>query len=176
MAIEYRTEPEYFEYLDGKVYPKVSPRRTHAVVQATMIAMLLGTARERGTLASEWDFRLGAVDGTKTKFIPDIAFVYRERLDALERNDPEEPPLAPDIAIEIRSPSNRQNFIAAKIERYLACGATLVLDVDPASRSVTAHAAGGVRRYENGERFSHLAVPWMTFDVADAFADLERLT
>lgn len=173
MAIEYRTEPEYFEYLDGKVYPKVSPRRTHAVVQGTMIAMLHGLTRERGILAPEWDFRLGAVDGTKTKFIPDIAFIYRDRLEALQRRDREEPPLAPDVAIEIRSPSNRQKYIAAKTERYLACGTTLVLDVDPTRRTVTANSASGICRYETGERFSHPAVPWLEFDVGDAFADLD---
>jgi Uma2 family endonuclease len=173
MAIEYRTEPEYFEYLDGKVYPKVSPRRTHAIVQLALGALLRPIAREYGELGSEWDFKLGAVDNTKTKFIPDIAFVYRDRLQELKKHDREEPPLAPDVAIEIRSPSNRERFIAAKIERYLACGTTLVLDVDPASRSVTAHAIDGVRRYETGERFSNPAIPWLEFDVAEAFADLD---
>lgn len=39
MAIEYRTEPEYWEYLDGTVHPKVSPRQRHAVVQGTLFAM-----------------------------------------------------------------------------------------------------------------------------------------
>lgn len=174
MVIEYRTEPEYFEYLDGKVYPKVSPRRTHALVQGAMMVLLHSLTRERGSLAPEWDFRLGAVDGTKTKFIPDLAFVYRERITALQGDDREEPPFAPDVAIEIRSPSNREKFIAAKTERYLACGTTLVLDVDPASRSITAHAVGGVRRYETGERFSHPTVPWLEFDVGGAFADLDR--
>ena len=175
MAIEYRTDPEYFEYLDGQAYPKVSPRLRHWLVQGAVYRILHRCGGNRGFAGTEVDLRIGAVDGTDTLFIPDIAFISAERLRALAHEDREEPPLAPDIAVEVRSPSNRERFIETKIARYLACGTLLVLDVDPATRTIVAHAAGGTQRYVTGDRFEHPAVPWLLFDVAESFADLDRL-
>lgn len=174
MAIEYRTEPEYWEYLDGKVYPKVSPKLPHFVVQGALVAIVRRLGRERGMVGPECDYHLGAIDGTDTKFIPDIAFISDEKLFALPRKDREAPPVAPDLAIEVRSPSNRKRFIVAKIARYLTCGTLLVLDVDPAKRTITAHARDGVREYNAGDRFQNDAIPWLVFDVAEAFEDLDR--
>lgn len=175
MAIEYRTDPEYFEYLDGRVYPKVSPRRRHALVQGTLGRLLHQAAGERGYSGAEWKFRLGAVDGTETAFLPDLAFISDERLRALPVDDREEPPVAPDIAIEIRSASHRAPLLEKKIARYLACGCALVLDVDPEERIIHAHAPYGVRSYAQGERFEHPAAPWLVFEVREAFAELDRL-
>jgi hypothetical protein len=55
----------------------------------------------------------------------------------------------------------------------LATGAILVLDVDPYARSIVAHDPSEVHAYKTGESFEHPAVPWLRFDVAEAFADLD---
>lgn len=175
MAIEYRTDPEYFEYLDGRAYPKVSPRRRHALVQKAAVVILSRLTETRGFSGTEWKFRIGEIDASQTAFVPDVAYISRERLSALPLHDREEPPVAPDLAIEVRSPSGRAGYLAAKIARYLACGATLVLDVDPETRTVAAHAAGGTRRYADRERFEHPSMPWLIFDVYELFRDLDRL-
>ncbi|MBV8432795.1 MAG: Uma2 family endonuclease [Candidatus Eremiobacteraeota bacterium] len=174
MAIEYRTEPEFWEYLDGKVYPKVSPKRTHFLVQGTLLAIVHRLGRELGIVGPECDYHLGAVDGTRTKFIPDIAFLSADRYRAIPSECREDLPVAPDLAIEVRSPSNRKGYVAKKIARYLACGTSLVLDVDPKSRAIVAHSRDGSRTYATGERFEHSAMPWLVFDVAEAFEDLDR--
>lgn len=54
--------------------------------------------------------------------LPDVAFVTADRLAALSARDQQRPPFAPDVAIEIRSPSDRERNIARKIELYLARG------------------------------------------------------
>jgi len=105
-------------------------------------------AAPHGEFGPEWRYNVGAVDGTETEF---------------------EPPLAPDVAIEIRSPSTRPLYLQRKIDRYLRTGSVLVLDVDPASKRVIAHSKTGVREYSAGERFEHPAVEWLTFDVAAIF-------
>ncbi len=46
MRIEYRTEPEYIEYLDGETHPKVSPRPAWS-----------RSRRARSHFASRVDFR-----------------------------------------------------------------------------------------------------------------------
>ena len=162
-------DPPEIEYLDGHSFAKVSPKRTHALVQAALLRELDACSKDRGETGPEWRFNLGAVDGSYTEFVPDIAFVSSARMQPLNDEDAEEPPFAPDIAIEIRSPSNRSLSIARKIERYLECGSLLVLDVDPATRSIVAHSQSGAQTFGERDRFEHEAARWFAFDVGAIF-------
>lgn len=47
--------------------------------------------------------------------------------------------MAPDLAVEVVSPSNTAAEIREKVLEYLACGSRLVWVVDPATRSVSAY-------------------------------------
>ena len=166
-------QPKYFETLDGVRYAKVSPRRTHAIVQLSMATVFRRLANGMGDVGLEWEFRVEDVDGTNSILQPDVSYASHDRLRALPREEREIPPFSPDIAVEVRSPSSRPGLRDRKTVRYLATGAILVLDVDPAKRVITAHARDGVRTYANGERFEHPAAPWLVFDVREAFVDLD---
>jgi Uma2 family endonuclease len=65
---------------------------------------------------------------------PDAAVVRRDRL-----AEPPDSfvPLAPDLAVEVLSPSDRMADALAKIAMYLDAGVRLVWLVDPASQTVT---------------------------------------
>lgn len=75
---------------------------------------------------------------------PDVSFVLAERLP----NGPPDTyiPFAPDIAVEVVSPSDRQRDVQAKVVEYLDAGTRLVVVVEPKSRTVTAYAADGTAR------------------------------
>lgn len=163
------------EYLDGRAHQKVSPRSPHSIVQLALGALIRDSARGRGIVGTELRHRPGVVDGTITEFVPDIAFVSNERLRGLQGRDRDEPPFSPDIAVEIRSPGDNLRYLREKIQRYLATGSTLVLDVDPKTRRILAYSADGVREYARDATFEHVAVPWLRFEVRDAFADLHAL-
>jgi Uma2 family endonuclease len=66
---------------------------------------------------------------------PDLSFVRRERLSGFD--DSQFFDGAPDLAVEILSPSNRPGETRAKVAEYLAAGARLVWVVDPERRVVT---------------------------------------
>ena len=169
-------EKPYIEYLDGKPYPKaMSPKARHSIVQGAAFTILRRCSVGIGLAGTEWDFRLGVVDGTQTMFVPDAAVLMLERLRSLPVSEREEPPFAPDVAVEVRSPSYRPAFAAEKIKRYLGTGAALVLDVDPVKRVAIAHSAEGVRTFHESDRFTHAATPWLTFDVAELFSDIDLL-
>jgi Uma2 family endonuclease len=172
MAIEYRTEPEYWEYLDGEVHPKVSPRQRHAVVQTTLAKMISIAGAGRGQVGTEWDVWLPS-RMKLTKFIPDVSFFSYDRLRAMSEEDRAFPPCAPDVAVEVLSPGDKQAFLDAKIALYLANGALVVLDVDPLERTIRSCTASRTRLLRVGERFVEPAVPWLAFDVRGAFADLD---
>ena len=162
-------DPPEVEYLDGRPYPKVSPKRTHALVQAAFIRVLDRCGTAYGEFGPEWRFDVGAVDGSDTELVPDVAFISFARLDAFSDAQAEEPPCAPDLAIEIRSPSGRPGCMRRKIARELSTGATMVLDVDPAERIIYAHTGAGMTAYRENETFVHPSLPWLTFEVNDVF-------
>lgn len=166
-------KPE-IEYLDGRPFPKVSPRRTHALVRLAAADVLRRCSQRAGQVGPEWRFNVGAGQGSKTELVPDVSYVSRDRLRALAPQEREEPPFAPDVAVEIRSPSFRARLLHGKIVKYLAAGALLVLDVDPATRRVVAHARDGVRYFSQSDSFEHPAVPWLRFAIGELFAELDE--
>lgn len=161
-------KPE-IEYIGGRAYPKVSPKRTHSMVQRNLLRILEDAAGDRGAVGPEWRFRLGP----DTSLVPDIAYVSFERLRPLTDEQAEEPPFAPDIAAEVRSPSHRAGLLESKIEQYFLHGALLVLDVDPVERIVYARTANAALAFKSGEWFACDALPWLRFDVSEVFARID---
>jgi Uma2 family endonuclease len=80
-----------------------------------------------------------------TVLCPDVAFVASERLAAAGLGRPF-PELAPDLAVEVRSPGDRLSEVQAKVGEYLAAGVRAVWVVDPAARTVRVHLEGGGER------------------------------
>jgi len=72
--------------------------------------------------------------------VPDVAFVSTTRLAEHEADDPFLT-AAPDLAVEVLSPSNSASEIQRKIFDYLDAGARLIWVVDPATRTVTVYRA-----------------------------------
>ena len=66
---------------------------------------------------------------------PDVAFVRRERVEALGEVSGFFPG-APDLAIEIISPNDRYSEVEEKVEDWLGAGTLAVIVVDPRRRSV----------------------------------------
>jgi Uma2 family endonuclease len=64
---------------------------------------------------------------------PDVSFIRQERLPKKMRSYPE---IAPDLAVEVTSPSDREFEIEAKIKEYQIAGVKLVWVVQPYSRAV----------------------------------------
>ncbi len=172
MPVEYRTEPEYWEYLDGEVHPKVSPRQRHAIVQTRLASMMLKAAAGRGQVGTEWDIWLP--DHEKlTKFIPDVSFFSFDRLREMGERDAEFPPCAPDIACEVWSPGDRRAYLEKKISLYLTHGSLVVLDVNFLARTIDVHDKTSVRTLRALDTFAHVLVPWLVFHVAEVFRDLD---
>jgi len=176
MRIEYRTEPEYIEYLDGEAHPKVSPRISHGAVQAELAMILRKTAPRPHLIATEGDAAVRNDEARRTKLIPDVSFYFPNRFQGLPREQQEEPPFSPEIAIEVRSRGDKQSYLKRKIERYFATGSELVLDVDFRKRTIVSYTAdGGIRRFEEQERFTNEPFPWFTFELGDLFSVLDTI-
>ena len=73
---------------------------------------------------------------------PDVAFVAADRL------PPEDErfgllALAPDLVVEVVSPSDRMSVVMAKVTTYLDAGVRMVVVVEPRRRTMTVYLPGG---------------------------------
>lgn len=126
-----------FELVGGELREMSPAGAAHGAVGSRLTIRLGGFVEAKG---------LGHVFATETGFIitsepdtvlvPDVAFVSNERMSRQSIGDGFVP-FAPDLAIEIESPSNRTGELLAKVASYLAGGSREVWLVQPAHRSIS---------------------------------------
>jgi Uma2 family endonuclease len=69
--------------------------------------------------------------------VPDVAFIRAERMPP--EGVPKFFPGAPDLAVEVLSPSERPAEISAEVQQWLRAGCLVVWLVDPQTRTVAVH-------------------------------------
>lgn len=109
--------------------------------------------------------------------LPDVSFVAWDRLPG--REGPTHPiwDVAPNLAIEVLSPSNTSAEMLGKRHDYFAAGVELVWEVDPETRRVSVYTRADLPEavltvadaIEGGR-----VLPGFTVSVADLFAELDR--
>jgi Uma2 family endonuclease len=145
----------------------------HSSVGATAVYYLKGFVREH---------RLGVVSGADATYllgrdpdrmrVPDASFVSRSRLP--EGRRPEGFwPFAPDLAVEVVSPSETARDLHAKIREYLAAGTRLVWVLWPEDRAASVYRPDGEGRYyelgPDDELSGEDVLPGFRIRVADLF-------
>ena len=128
-----------YELIAGTLVRMSPTGATHGAVSARVAWLLVEYVEAH---------RLGVVCGAETGFIlrrhpdtvraPDVSFVSKDRVAAA--GQPESYwPLAPDLAVEVLSPSDRRADVQAKLEDYFRAGSRLVWVIDPSARTVVVH-------------------------------------
>lgn len=111
----------------------------HGQVVAGIAGLLMEHTqpRRRGTVfAAGTGFRLER--HPDTVLAPDVAYVAVERLRPQDISDAY-PDLAPDIVVEVISPTDSCPAIEGKARSWIELGARIVWVVDPRARTVTIH-------------------------------------
>ena len=141
-------------------------------IAGVIFALLLPTVRA-GNLGV-----LTTPDGTyilardpDTVLVPDVAFVRWDRLPGGVRPKGFSP-VPPDLAVEVRSPSDEPGEIAKKLEHYRRARVPLVWWVDPARRTVAVYHDGRLvaELGEGDEIDGGEVLPGLRFAVAEIFA------
>ncbi|MDQ3043560.1 MAG: Uma2 family endonuclease [Chloroflexota bacterium] len=132
-------EMGHYELLRGELLPVSPTRARHGEIAGVFAAHLGGymLATLSGRLyVAETGFVLG--HNPDIVLAPDVAFVRADRLpaDAARRGFLA---VAPDLAVEIVSPSDRAGLVVEKVTAYLAAGTRLVCVVRPEQRALTLH-------------------------------------
>jgi Uma2 family endonuclease len=108
--------------------------------------------------------------------LPDVAFVAWTTVPGGRVPEEAIPDLAPDLAVEVLSPSNTPREMTLKRRHYFEAGVRLVWIVDPKRRTVAAYT--GPDRPARLDASATLdggdVLPGFAFPLADLFADLDR--
>ena len=164
--------PPYFQLVEGELYFVASPSRQHQEVAGNLYFFLKAYQREHPEVGRVYiapsDVKL---DGDNV-FEPDVYFVSRERAGILTKQGVDG---APDLAVEVLSPS------AARLDRdkkraiYLRAGVGELWFVWPESQRVEIHLqenAGGeepARTLRPGDVLTTPLLPGWSVAVADLF-------
>lgn len=126
------------ELVDGEIIV-MSPSGYESEEVATNFSIELGNwVRPR---------QLGRVTGSNAGFIlpntntraPDVSFVRAERLKRSPRSFAQ---LAPDLAVEVKSPSDSLTKLREKIQDFLKAGTQVGILIDPESKTVEIYRQG----------------------------------
>jgi Uma2 family endonuclease len=101
---------------------------------------------------------------------PDVAFVASDRLPPV-RDREGYLPLAPDLAVEVVSPYDRQSDVTDKLLEYLDAGTRLIWVVEPRRRTVTVWTPDRTARIlaESDELDGGEVLPGFRLSIAEIF-------
>ena len=128
-----------YEVVDGELVVSPGAGLRHEQIVAELVMRLRAYAKER---------RLGAVLTSNLLYVlpsgnrrgPDVSFIAADRMAALPP-DTVFPQLAPDLAIEVLSPSDSPRRVQDKVGEYLEAGVRLVWIIDPENHRAVIYRA-----------------------------------
>jgi Uma2 family endonuclease len=145
-------DDSHFELIRGELRERLATKLLHGKVAGrfhTYLGVYSLEVLPGEVIHGETGYHLE--DDPDSVVTPDVSFIRRERMppdDALDSFSR----VAPDVAVEVRSPSNTQRDIEEKIVIYLGAGVRLVLVAYPDTKEIEAHRTdGSVRTYRVGE-------------------------
>lgn len=165
-----------YELVDGQLVVKSKAGMDHGWLSAYLCGALARYARLK---------KLGVVCDSSTAFTmktgnkrsPDVSFVAKDRLKGLKKLPKGFFQGAPDLAVEIISPSNTFDEIHTKIVEYFDSGSKLVWVIHPDEESVLVYHKPQPDKLL--QRFDSLdgetIIPGFTVPLTELFADLSFL-
>jgi Uma2 family endonuclease len=157
----------YLRLKSSSKFPSSRPRLQHSLIIGNLFAPLRMFVLEHnlGIVCVEVEFQLSS----DTVRVPDIAFIRTDRARGL---DPEALIQgAPDLAVEVISPTDLAEDVSRKVHQYLAAGCRAVWVLYPKERRVYIHQPGGptVTRWAPESLDQPDVLPGFSISIADIF-------
>ena len=159
-----------YEFIGGRLKKKEMPTAKHSGI-ASRILIEIGIYLKQNKIGRAYSdntlFKIGA-----NRRIPDAAFVSSEKIPS--SGEPFDIwDFAPDIAIEVISPSERHNEVERKINEYFAAGVRQVWKIIPESKTLTIYFSANETKTinENDELTCEEILPGFRLKLSDIFID-----
>jgi Uma2 family endonuclease len=172
----------HYEIIDGEVIPLAGPRLKHQAVSQELFKRLdiFASVKRLGKLFyAPFDFVIRRAP-VRTRQ-PDLFFLSRERLhDWAHLQEQPRLEFAPDLVIEILSPSDTYTYWSEKLQDYFALGVPEVwlVDVDKRAIEVQVREAGGYRSlgwFSGEQAVASQVLAGLELKPAEVFAVLDEL-
>jgi Uma2 family endonuclease len=154
----------------------MSPKNNwfHGDICAHLITALRSFA-DRHRLGAVWDSSTGFWMENLNCRAPDISFVRKERLHGLKRREARFFQGAPDLAVEILSPSNTRLEVDERLTDFFSSGAKLAWIIDPERELVEICRSPTQRRPPSpgGRLDGEDLLPGFEYPVVDLFKEWE---
>jgi len=172
---------ERYELVRGVLVPMSPPpgfRHGRLIINLTLPIVSFARAQNLGDItAAETGYRLRR--NPDTVRAPDLAFVARGRITA-DMDQTRYLDLAPDLVVEVVSPSDSAADINAKVLEYLDAGVRLIWIVYPETETVavyrpeaTSRLLGGSDQISGDQLSGEDVLPGFTFPITGIFAGPE---
>ena len=171
-----------YEIIDGEVIPLAGPRLKHQAVSQELFKRLdiFASVKRLGKLFyAPFDFVIRRAP-VRTRQ-PDLFFLSRERLhDWAHLQEQPRLEFAPDLVIEILSPSDTYTYWSEKLQDYFVLGVPEVwlVDVDKRAIEVQVREAGGYRSlgwFSGEQAVASQVLAGLELKPAEVFAVLDEL-
>jgi Uma2 family endonuclease len=177
---EYLETPETnlrHEVIDGVIVMSPSPTNEHQFLLGDLYTLLRAFAmgHELGVvLMAPADLVIRKVPKLRVRQ-PDLMFFHRDRANREELTKTKIVEIAPDLAVEILSPSNTAARWAEKLADYVAIRVPELWLVDPGTGSVEVHTRAEdrytlTRRFEKDDEVQSGVLPGLALPVRSIFA------
>jgi Uma2 family endonuclease len=161
------TGPFYYELRQGELVKVARPKWTHELIQRRLFRQLDRVLDATGVVMTEFSFR--ALPEYELR-VADVGYVVHERAASIDGNDNLHG--APDLVIEVLSPSNTAREIKEKAELCLANGCRQFWVVDGHLRQITVSTPDGLTRtYRSGDSIPLIFAEGKTLTVDSVFVD-----
>ena len=135
-----RGDGKKYELIRGILVEKVATGHPHGVVVAiitTVLSLFVGPRNYGHVSSGEPGYLLEIVPDTVRA--PDVSWIASGRVPEGTRGFPN---LAPDLAVEVKSPSNSRPEMRRKAEMWLSFGSRQVWVADPDTTTITVYRPG----------------------------------
>ena len=163
-------DTEDYELVEGELIPLPSGPFIHSEIRDFVVVLLWNYFRGNpiGKAVGETDCRLA--DDTVRR--PDVSiFLDKVRLQQIDRRKGPVP-FAPDIAVEVLSPSERTMDTRRKVRDYLRAGSKEVWLLDHDNAEVHVHSATGIRVLQGTDVLESALLPGFSASVAELVVNL----
>ncbi|HVY91693.1 MAG TPA: Uma2 family endonuclease [Bryobacteraceae bacterium] len=158
-------EGRRLELLEGEIIEVSSPTPRHqAIVRKILIALGRYLDDARGVAFPDLEFALSDL----LRLRPDVCVLLGRKAREIDL-DRTPVPGAPDIAIEVISPTERASDSHDKIRAYLRNGVTEAWQVFPKSQTVEIHRGNGSISLDASQTISSALLPGFEIPIASFF-------
>ena len=161
-----------YEVINGQLFVTPPPVPEDHQRPSMRLSIHVGSYVYEHHLGELFAAPVGVVLDDENGLQPDLVYISRERLDLISRRGIEG---APDLVVEILSPSTRSRDRGVKLRRYAAAGVPHYWIVDPRTRTLEAYRLGErsyelTGKYGPGEVFRPELFPGLEVPIDDLWA------